>query len=160
MGLPILRILSIRLEGSSLWIPSLLSICWTLLARLVLPYIRIWMVIFLYFLCDSGSSHEAFIVWIFLLILIILQVHVLVLASLAIEVLHGLHLRSYVVCWSILLPILKVSWWCWSIVELAFVYNILVVAMLNVLVICCLLSSSLLHGKLLAVLIGGNVWSI
>ena len=178
MRLPILIQLDILLENGhifvlhtntwsillcSLRIPRILTvslhICWALFACICiidLSDICIGVIILLNLLRNPRAPHKAFIIRIFL-ILVILQINIVFILILSIKVMHGvMHLWCNIIGWSIL-AILKCPWWCWSI---GLSYYVLVVSVLDVLVIGCLLSSSLLHGELLAVLVCSYVWSV
>lgn len=69
---------------------------------------------------------------------------------------------SNVVGRAVLLTILEISTWTiiLTIIKLHFVNNIPILTMLNILIISCLLSPSLLHGELLTVLIRSHVWIV
>lgn len=153
MCLPIiLRYLTINLTilHQILRVSSILAIGLRIsLARFILTNISIRMVIFLNLLSNSSSSHEAFVIRI-LLVLMCLQIVAFILVSL-IKMNHVLHLPI------LLSPILKSGRWSRPN---RLTYYILYFSMLNILIVSSLLSSPLLHWKLLTILVWSYIRSI
>ena len=108
-------------------------------------HIWIWMIIFLYFLSYSGTTHKPFIIWV-LLVWVARRSIFIVTSNCPISLVF-------------VTMVLKLCRRSWSMAQSCFIGCVLVVFS-SVLVICCLLSSSLLHCKLVALIVWMKIWGI